>query len=79
MDNCISVFHKEQKDKLYRIYVTDTLMMMTENTAKMSQQGSYLKERFINILEPPSEDEIVDEEKEAEEVISNIMEKLRKV
>ena len=73
IDNYISVFHKEQQDKLYRIYVTDTLRLITENTSKV-QGGAYIKMRFAELLEPPKK-----EERTEEEVITNIMDKLRKV
>ena len=74
IDNYISVFHKEQHDKAYRIYVTDTLRVITENTSKQAG-GSYMKIRFAEIFEPPKKEE----ERTAEEVISDLMDKLRKV
>ena len=74
IDNYISVFHKEQEDKAYRIYVTDTLRVLTENTAKAVHDGMYFKMRFSEILAPPKK-----EERTEEEVITNLMDKLRKV
>ena len=73
IDNYISVFHKEQQDKAYRIYVTDTLRVITENTSKV-QGGSYYKMRFADMLDSPKK-----EERTEEEVITNLMDKLRKV
>ena len=73
MDNCISVFHKEQQDKVYRIYVTDSLKAITENTAHYAG-GVSLRTRFIEILEPPKVDTRTEEE-----VVSSLMDKLRKV
>lgn len=78
IDNYISVFHKEQKDKLYRIYVTDTLRLLTENTAK-HVGGTYIQAHYSDFLEPQKQVDKEKEEQDAEAVITNIMDKLRKV
>ena len=44
-------FNQHQRDLAYRIYVTDCLRMVTENTAKMSQ-GAYTSARFYDIINP---------------------------
>lgn len=44
-------FNQHQRDLVYRIYVTDCLRMVTENTAKMSQ-GAYTIARFYDIINP---------------------------
>ena len=73
IDHCISCFHKEQVAKAHDIYVTDTLRLITENTAKQVG-GSYIKERFADILDPPKE-----ETRTAQEVIDNIKTKLARL
>ena len=44
-------YQSQQRDLAYRIYVTDCLRMVTENTAKMSQ-GAYTVARFYDIINP---------------------------
>ena len=44
-------FNQHQRDLAYRIYVTDCLRMVTENTAKMSK-GAYTAARFYDIINP---------------------------
>ena len=44
-------FNQHQRDLAYRIYVTDCLRMVAENTAKISQ-GSYTAARFYDIINP---------------------------
>ena len=44
-------FNQHQRDLAYRIYGTDCLRMVTENTAKMSQ-GAYTSARFYDIINP---------------------------
>lgn len=44
-------FNQHRRDLAYRIYVTDCLRMVSENTAKMSQ-GAYTVARFYDIINP---------------------------
>lgn len=77
IDNYISVFHKEQKELIYRIYVTDSLKVLSENTA-IHEGSKVLTERYIDLIYNDSSHE-EKEERTEEEVISTLMEKLRKV
>lgn len=45
----LSRYRKHRRDLTYRIYVTDCLRMMTENTAKYSN-GTYITGRFADCL-----------------------------
>ena len=49
MRYAIARFNQHQRDLAYRIYVTDCLRMVAENTAKISQ-GSYTATRFYDII-----------------------------
>lgn len=40
-----------QRDVAYRLYVTDCLRMITENSAN-AVKGQYMKDRFMNIIYP---------------------------
>ena len=42
-------YQSQQRDLAYRIYVTDCLRIVTENTAIMSQ-GAYMKSRFYDTI-----------------------------
>lgn len=44
-------FRKKDKDEAFKIYVTDALKLLTENTAKLAQ-GRSLGMRFIDIIRP---------------------------
>jgi len=46
---------REQKDEAYRVYVTDALKVVAENTAKYAG-GGYIKTRYIDIIDPPPEE-----------------------
>ena len=44
-------YKSQQRDLAYRIYVTDCLRMVTENTAK-AVCGSYISAKFADIINP---------------------------
>ena len=54
-------FNQHQRDLAYRIYVTDCLRMVTENTAKISN-GSYTVAKFSDIINPKPVDNRTGEE-----------------
>ena len=56
MRYALSQFKQEQKDKAYRIYVTDTLRLIAENTA-YSVGGKYITARFADVIASPNEED----------------------
>lgn len=66
-------YEREQRELAYRIYVTDALRIISENTAKFGG-GGYMKARFSDIIIPKAEDD-----RTSDEIIGNIRGKLRKL
>lgn len=64
-------YESQQRELAYRIYVTDALRTITENTAKYGG-GGYIKLRYADIINPKPEDD-----RTREEVVEHIREKLR--
>ena len=62
----VSEFEEMQKEKTYRIYVTDCLKTIAENVAKISG-GSIMKSRYADIIQPVAKNE---NKKSAEEIIT---------
>lgn len=60
-------------NKAYRVYVTDALKLIAENTAKFSG-GGYLKTRYYDVINPQPE-----ETRTPEEIISGIKTKLARI
>lgn len=60
-DFCISLFQKEQEDKAVKFYYAECLRIITENTAKMVD-GSYMKVKFTDIINPKPVDKRTGEE-----------------
>ena len=54
-------FNQHQRDLAYRIYVTDCLRIISENTAKMGG-GSYITAKFADIINPRPADNRTGEE-----------------
>lgn len=69
-------------DDIYRFYVTNSLMVLTGNTAKFAG-GKEMTARFSDIVRPPaSEGAGEDDEQqkqEAEDIITNMKSKLSKL
>lgn len=73
IEHYIAFFQKEEKEKAYRLYVTDALKIITENTAK-ANGGSYLTGRYAELIEPKKE-----ETRTAEEIINDLKEKMERL
>ena len=54
-------YQSQQRDLVYRIYVTDCLRIISENSAKMCG-GSYMKLKFSDIINPKPVDNRAGEE-----------------
>lgn len=62
IEHCVSAFEEEQEQNQYRAYITDALMLLTENTARSVENGKYLTSRWVKNLikeDTRSGDEIV--------------------
>jgi len=73
IEHYIAFLKKEQHEKAYKCYVADALRIITENTAK-ANGGKYLQARYIDYIEPKKE-----ETRTADEVITSLKEKLRRL
>ena len=58
----VSKYKEQQKEMAYRIYVTECLRIMTENTAKQSG-GSYINKPFAEVIgnNKPKDERTADE------------------
>lgn len=70
MDNYIAFFKNMQKERMYKVYVTDALKAIATNTSK-AYGGVELNKRFIDVLEPHIE------KRTANDIINNIKRKLK--
>lgn len=61
---------EDQKQQAYKMYVTDTLRLVGENTAKQVR-GAYIAKRYSDLIKPIPEDN-----RTPEEIIAQIRSKL---
>ena len=73
IDHCVSAFSKKQKERLYKIYVTDALKLISENTFGGNKRAAMSK-RWIDIVEA----KVIKETRSAEEIISDFKSRLNK-
>ena len=52
IDHAVAFYNERQKAEIYRIYTTDALKVITENTAHFAG-GGVLNTRYHDILNPP--------------------------
>jgi len=71
VDHCVSLFNDRMKERLYRVYITDTLKCLNDNVAKVVG-GSVLKARYYDLLEEGNKKEI---EKTGDEIALEIIRK----
>ena len=76
IEHYIAYFKIYQEDKIFKAYVTDALKALCENTSK-KYGGEVLSKRYIDIIEPPKKTE--SEDKDANEIILDFKEKLKRV
>ena len=64
---------KQDQEKAYRVYVTDALKAITENTAKYAG-GSYIKARYLDL-----EDQKPEETRTPDEIIGQMKMKIARI
>lgn len=70
----VARYNKEQRDMAYRIVVSDTLRMISEDIAT-DFGGKYMKFRYADIIKPKEPEDT----RTAEDVIRHISEGLRRL
>lgn len=90
IEHCVSMLKEESQEKLFRAYVTDALMVISENTthyvgaSDMFDYGRSLNSRWLDLAEPDKKDQKKEPEKlkedtrTAEEFAKDIWNRMRK-
>lgn len=63
-------FNQHQRDLAYRIYLSECARIVTLNTANFGG-GSYIEKRFMDIINPPPEDN-----RSAEEIVADVFDRM---
>lgn len=76
------MYLKRREDRLYRVYVTDALKAISENTThfqgaeEMFDYGASITMRWIDVLEPHEEKEETDD-RSCEEIVHDMWDRMR--
>lgn len=57
IDHCLCNLRKISDENIFRIYVTDALKAIANNTSKSAQEDSYLNLRYIEIIDNKTKNE----------------------
>lgn len=68
-------FYKNQKEEIYKIYVTDCLKIIAQNTANFSG-GNVIKSRYSDLIQPQKNNI---PKKSSAEILANINRKLAQI
>lgn len=84
IEHCISTLKSNNELKSFKVYVTDALMAIAENTTHLVgvqgvvDYGRSIKQRWIDLLNPqPVEEEKPEDNRPSEEIASDIWERIR--
>lgn len=69
IEHYIAFFKKELEEKSFKIYVSDALKLIAENTSR--DGGKYMSMRFIDVIEPHVET------RTADDIITNVKNKIK--
>lgn len=81
IEHCISTLKLLNEEKSFKVYVTDALMAIADNTTHIvgSQgvvdYGKTINQRWIDILNPPPQEP--EDTRPSEEIASDIWERIR--
>jgi hypothetical protein len=75
MEHCVSSFLEIQKDKAYKIYITDCLYSIANMYSASHGGEQAITKRFAEILEPKKQEK----EETAEEIIARMRNKAKRM
>lgn len=68
------MYNDAQRQEIYKIYVSDALRIISENTAKIAG-GNYIKKRYVELVEPEIKKQKKEDNRTAKEIIDDVVNK----
>lgn len=65
-------YNEKQRAEIYRIYITDCLQLIAENTAKRVE-GQYLTKRYVDIVDGTAQAE---DNRSGDEIAADVIQRL---
>lgn len=72
----MSAFRQKQEEKAYKIYVTDALKVIANNTAG-GEARYMIQRRWVELLEPVESEEAEQDPRSCEEIAADIWKRIR--
>lgn len=75
IDHCMSAFTEYNKDLAFRIYITDGIKVISENTAHFAG-GSSLQLRWYDLIDQTPEEEPEQDTRSCDDIVNSIWSKI---
>lgn len=68
----VSMLYKHNAETAYRVYISDALQALTENTAHLSGSGKVMPNRWYDIMYPKPEKVIEEDTRSCKEITISV-------
>ena len=80
IDHCYNYLKESSEETALKVYITDAIKAVVENTGRLSKEGVVMRKRFADIInDVPDEDKNEDNNKKANSIKERIKSKLAKL
>lgn len=77
IDHCYNYLKEQSEDTALKVYITDAIKAVVENTGRLSKEGVVMKMRYIDMInDVPDEKKTEDNKVRAQGIIARIKSKL---
>lgn len=77
LDHCYNYLKNDSEDTALKVYITDAIKAVVENTGRLTKEGVVMKKRYIELInDVPDEKNIEDSNKRANSIKERIKSKL---
>ena len=77
IEHCVSWLKKDSEEKAFRVYITDTLKAIADNTGRAVKNGVGIKSRFADMVASTQQTESA--EIDAEEKANEVKARMKKI
>lgn len=79
LDHCVNHLKKTSEETALKVYITDALKAVAENTGKFVKGGMTMRRRFVDVINNVPEESKEDSQKRADDIIARMKNKLAKL
>ena len=79
LDHCVNHLKKSSEETALKVYITDALKAVAENTGRFVKGGMTMRRRFADVINNVPEESKEDSQKRADDIIARMKNKLAKL